>query len=67
MYANIEHFAYSLSCKEFAFWAYLLPHPARGAWIEVVITMGSAAERESHPARGAWIEAQEITRIPKGG
>ena len=35
----------------------LSSHPARGAWIEMLMT--SAFPRtvyESHPARGAWIE-----------
>ena len=32
-------------------------HPARGAWIEMVIAMaGHEVVMPSHPARGAWIE-----------
>ena len=52
MYANIEHFAYSLSCKEFAFWAYLLSHPARGAWIEVISLGVHSFGRWVAPRRG---------------
>ena len=34
-------------------------HPARGAWIEIIInyTLSSISDK-SHPARGAWIEIQ---------
>ena len=31
-------------------------HPARGAWIEIVILSNSCEKMQSHPARGAWIE-----------
>ena len=34
-----------------------LSHPARGAWIEILLDMKDhARSRLSHPARGAWIE-----------
>ena len=38
------------------FCVYLLSHPARGAWIEIVIVLGNRGSSTSHPARGAWIE-----------
>ena len=31
-------------------------HPARGAWIEIIIQKTIPAKTVSHPARGAWIE-----------
>ena len=31
-------------------------HPARGAWIEMIMTDGGVYVYTSHPARGAWIE-----------
>ena len=31
-------------------------HPARGAWIEIVVTYNGQSVTKSHPARGAWIE-----------
>ena len=31
-------------------------HPARGAWIEMIMCSLSSACPWSHPARGAWIE-----------
>ena len=30
--------------------------PARGAWIEMLITGNRSDKLESRPARGAWIE-----------
>ena len=34
-----------------------MSHPARGAWIEIIVdTPLAAGSRWSHPARGAWIE-----------
>ena len=34
-------------------------HPARGAWIEIVIVGAREPEPLSHPARGAWIEISQ--------
>ena len=31
-------------------------HPARGAWIEIVLEPVVSNSAKSHPARGAWIE-----------
>ena len=31
-------------------------HPARGAWIEIIVRRKVRDEVVSHPARGAWIE-----------
>ena len=31
-------------------------HPARGAWIEIIVTGENKQATTSHPARGAWIE-----------
>ena len=36
-------------------------HPARGAWIEIVIVGAREPEPLSHPARGAWIEMGKWT------
>ena len=33
-----------------------MSHPARGAWIEMLIASAIAPINVSHPARGAWIE-----------
>mgnify|MGYP001657050476 CR=1 FL=1 len=35
-------------------------HPARGAWIEMLMTCVAVATLPSHPARGAWIEIEEV-------
>ena len=44
-----------------SFWLFLsylgfLSHPARGAWIEIIISFVRWVLGLSHPARGAWIE-----------
>ena len=40
-----------------SFCAFLLSHPARGAWIEIWRPRPATRSRSmSHPARGAWIE-----------
>ena len=31
-------------------------HPARGAWIEIILPRRNKRGNQSHPARGAWIE-----------
>ena len=31
-------------------------HPARGAWIEMYLSIAISKLNMSHPARGAWIE-----------
>ena len=36
-------------------------HPARGAWIEILMIWYSISCAGSHPARGAWIEIQHTT------
>ena len=49
-------------------------HPARGAWIEIVLEPVVSNSAKSHPARGAWIEITkygiqnklEIGRTPQG-
>ena len=33
-------------------------HPARGAWIEILLDDSHVQALLSHPARGAWIEIQ---------
>ena len=33
-----------------------MSHPARGAWIEIVVLFDCKTCELSHPARGAWIE-----------
>ena len=39
-------------------------HPARGAWIEIVIAAPPRQSPVSHPARGAWIEIRLIPWNP---
>ena len=43
--------------SHFAFYALLLSHPTRGAWIEIYFSgSGGSGGASSHPTRGAWIE-----------
>ena len=35
-------------------------HPARGAWIEILLKRKCDAVAVSHPARGAWIEISRV-------
>ena len=35
-------------------------HPARGAWIEMILSATFAICVSSHPARGAWIEIAKV-------
>ena len=38
-------------------------HPARGAWIEIILITRGLISLSSHPARGAWIEISEAQAI----
>ena len=42
-----------------------MSHPARGAWIEMLLSGCIMIGRESHPARGAWIEIGSFTNRAK--
>ena len=42
--------------SHFAFYALLLSHPTRGAWIEIFSSKHRSRIHKSHPTRGAWIE-----------
>ena len=34
-----------------------LPHPVRGAWVEITLGLTSTSHRITpHPVRGAWVE-----------
>ena len=47
-----------------SFCAFLLSHPARGAWIEIKRDSKPQESRnESHPARGAWIEIVDLSHF----
>ena len=38
-------------------------HPARGAWIEILVLCSMTLPFASHPARGAWIEISQAAYI----